>query len=251
MFPSRDALAAAAAERFAAAAEEAIAARGRFVVALSGGTTPRQLYERLAAEPHAAVVDWPRVHVFWTDERAVPPEHPASNYRMARDALLARVPLRPELIHRIHGEADPEVAAAEYERTLRATFDTPTGPPRSVAGARFDLVLLGLGEDGHTASLFPGRASIHERVLWAIADWVPATPAGRVTLTPPVLAAAADLLFLVTGREKAAALRRVLRGPSTPDLLPAQVVARRNDCVRFLVDAESAAELEPKGNSER
>ncbi|HEX4954719.1 MAG TPA: 6-phosphogluconolactonase [Thermoanaerobaculia bacterium] len=243
VFPTREALLAAAAERFAAAAGAAIAARGRFVVALAGGATPEGLYARLAAEPHASRIDWSRVHVFWGDERAVLPGDGASNYRMAREALLDRVPLRPEQIHRIRGEAEPAVAAAAYERELREAFATPTGPPRTMPGARFDLVLLGLGQDGHTASLFPGAEALHERELWVRAERAPAAPPWRITLTPMVVNAAAEVVFLVAGRDKAAALRRVLTEPPQPDLLPAQGIRPTAGSLGWLVDAAATAEL--------
>ncbi len=249
IFPSREELLSAAAERFATAAEAAISARGRFVVALAGGSTPEGLYARLAAEPHVSRIDWSRVHVFWGDERAVPPADGASNFRMAREAVLDRVPLRPEQIHRIRGEAEPAAAAAAYERELRETFATPTGPPRTEAGARFDLVLLGLGEDGHTASLFPAGEAVRERGLWVRAERAPAEPPWRVTLTPVLLNAAAEVVFLVTGREKAPALRRVLTEPEQPHLLPAQAIRPTAGRLSWLVDAEAAAGLEHRGLS--
>jgi 6-phosphogluconolactonase len=247
--PTREALMEQAAERFAAAVRDAIAARGRFVVALSGGATPRRLYSLLAAEPQASKVEWPEVHVFWGDERAVPPDDAASNYRMAREALLERVAIQPQRIHRIHGEDEPAAAAAAYERLLRETFATPAGPPRCDAGARFDLVLLGLGEDGHVASLFPGSPAIHERVRWAVAEAAPPVPPPRVTLTPPVLNAAAEIVFLISGRDKAPALRQVLHAPFQPELRPAQVVEPRCGHLVWLLDAAAAADLEGEGRS--
>jgi 6-phosphogluconolactonase len=243
VYSTREALMAAAAERFAAAAGEAIGARRRFVVALSGGATPRRLYLQLGAEPYASRVQWPQIDVYWGDERAVPPDDPASNYCIALQTLLDRVALRPERIHRIHGEDDPEAAAVAYERLLREAFATPAGPPRDDAGARFDLVLLGLGTDGHTASLFPGGAALDERVRWVTAEVAPPLPPPRVTLTPPVLNAAAEVVFLVAGPEKAPALRQVLHGPSRPELWPAQLVAPRSGRLVWLVDRDAAAEL--------
>ena len=155
VFPTAEALMQAAAETVVRCAVEAIRTSGRFTFALSGGSTPRRLYTLLGTEPHAARVDWPRVHVFWSDERCVPPACPASNYRMARESLLDRVPVLEPNIHRICGEADPAEAAAAYERELRQAFSAPEGPPRCTPGRCFDLVLLGLGEDGHTSSLVP------------------------------------------------------------------------------------------------
>ncbi len=239
----------AAAEVFIRRAAEAIRSSGRFCVALSGGSTPRGLYALLAAEPDAARVDWPRVHVFWADERCVPPSDPASNHRMARELLLDRVPVPGSNVHRIRGEDDPAEAAAAYERELREAFSTPAGPPRPAPGRRFDLVLLGLGDDGHTASLFPGRAALEETTRWVIAHHVAAVAAWRITLTPPVINAAADVVFLVSGREKAAILQRVIEGPYRPAELPAQRVAPRDGCLRWLADAAAARDLHGASNA--
>src|SRR5467141_689148 len=160
VLPNAAALADAAAGRFVAAAGDAITSRGQFVVALSGGSTPRDTYLRLGTEALVARVMWSRVQVLWGDERCVPPHHVESNYRMARETLLDRVPVPAANVHRIHGEDDPATAAEAYETTLRALLRTP---------ARIDLVLLGLGEDGHTASLFPGSAAAHEQTRWVMA----------------------------------------------------------------------------------
>ncbi|HEV2671000.1 MAG TPA: 6-phosphogluconolactonase [Gemmatimonadales bacterium] len=239
-----DALAHAAAGRFVLAAHAAIETSGRFAVALSGGSTPRAFYTLLATEPYASRVEWPRVQWFWSDERCVPPDAAASNYRMAREALLDRVPVAAASIHRIHGEDDPTEAAAAYERTLRETFATP-------AGARFDLVLLGMGVDGHTASLFPGGSAVRERQRWVMAEYVKSVSMWRVTLTPVVINAAADVAFVVAGREKATMLHRVLEGPYRPDALPAQVVAPSDGHARWLVDAAAAGELSEEVRKER
>jgi 6-phosphogluconolactonase len=244
VLPTPDALMHAAAELWVAAAASAIGGTGRFAVALSGGSTPERLYRLLATDPYASGVDWSRVHAFQGDERCVPPDDPASNYRMARDALLARVPIPAENVHRIRGEDEPDAAAAACERDLRTAFATPDGPPRLEPGARFDLVLLGMGEDGHTASLFPGSDALRERTRWVRAirraDGSPA----RVTLTPLVINAAAEIIFLVSGRAKAATLRRVREGPYQPDVLPAQLVAPGAGRLRWLVDADAAADLD-------
>src|SRR5580765_4204926 len=162
VLPSAAALADAAAARFVAAAGDAIASHGQFIVALSGGSTPRDTYLRLSKEDLVSKVMWSRVQILWADERCVPPDNVESNYRMARETLLDRVPVPAANVHRIHGEDDPATAAAAYEVTLRALLKTPAGPPRAAPGARIDLVLLGLGEDGHTASLFPGSAAARE-----------------------------------------------------------------------------------------
>lgn len=239
--PTPAALAREAAERFAAAAGAAIRARGRFTVALSGGTTPRALYALLASEPYRSRVDWPRIEWFWGDERCVPPGHPASNYRMAREALLDHVPVAAQRVHRMRGEDPPESAAAAYERELRTALGTPSGPP-GTAGAPLDLVLLGMGEDGHTASLFPGGSAVHERERWAVAQYSAAAAMWRLTLTPVVINAAAAVLFLVEGAAKAATLARVLDGPRSIDLLPSQAIAPREG-PRWLVDAAAASGL--------
>ena len=220
------------------------AAVGRFVVALSGGSTPKRLYALLATAAYAGRVDWSRVHVFWGDERCVPPDDPASNYRMAREALLSRVPVPEGNVHRMRGEDDPGSAAAAYERELREIFVTPDGPPACIPGRRFDLVLLGMGDNGHTASLFPGTPAVREAERWVLAQYVEAVSMWRVTLTPVVINAAAEVTFLVSGGDKAEMLRRVLKGPHVPDALPAQAIAPGHGRLRWLVDAAAAADLE-------
>lgn len=236
VYPDPQALAQAVAERFVARAAEAVAARGRFAVALAGGTTPRAAYALLALPDYAARVDWARVHVFWGDERCVPPEHPDSNYRMARQALLAHVPIPAENVHRLRGELEPQRAAEAYERKLRRFF--AGGPPT------FDLVLLGLGRDGHTASLFPGAAALGETERWAVAHYVESLGVWRLTLTPVLFNAAAEVIFIVAGADKAEPLRQVLCGPHQPHLLPAQAVRPLHGSLGWLVDAAAAARLE-------
>jgi 6-phosphogluconolactonase len=232
VLPSAAALADAAAGRFVAAAEDAIASRGQFLVALSGGSTPRDTYLRLGTEALMSQVMWSRVQVLWTDERCVPPHDAESNYRMARETLLDRVPVPAANVHRIHGEDDPTTAAGVYETTLRAL-------------ARIDLVLLGLGVDGHTASLFPGSAAVHEPTRWVMAARAGATSMWRITLTPVVINAAIEVLFLVSGAAKAGILRRVLEGPRRPHELPAQAISPVHGRVRWCVDTAAAADLTP------
>jgi 6-phosphogluconolactonase len=233
----------AAADLFVAASVAAIGASGRFAVALSGGSTPQSLYALLATDLYASRIDWTRVHVFWSDERSVPPSSSLSNYRMARVALLSRVPLQTANVHRIRGEDEPAAAAAAYERKLRELFGTPVGEPRTATGARLDLVLLGMGEDGHTASLFPGAATVGEPRRWVMADDLADVSTPRVTLTPVAINAASEIVFLVSGHKKAAALKRAIEGPYQPDLLPAQAIAPRAGRLRWLVDADAAADL--------
>ena len=238
-YPDAESLGRGAAEHFVTLAGPAIADRGRFAVALAGGSTPRGMYARLTTEELAAQADWSRVHVFWGDERCVPPDHPDSNYRMARERLLDHVPIPTQNVHRIRGEIDPEEAAVEYERTLR-TFFSPHPEQR---GAEFDLVLLGMGDDGHTTSLFPGSAALHEQVRWVVAHYVDKVQSWRVTLTPVVINAAAHVTFVVSGAGKAERLRQVLVGPYQPDILPAQIVKPDSERLLWLVDTAAAALL--------
>jgi 6-phosphogluconolactonase len=228
-----EALARAAAGMIASRAREAVARRGRFSLALAGGSTPRGTYERLARSPLREQVPWERVQVFWGDERCVPGDDPRSNQRMARQALLDHVPLPSARIHPIACENDPAAAARHYEKELRGFF-TP-GPPV------FDLVLLGLGEDGHTASLLPGDPALQERDRWVAAVRKPDESFARLTLTLPLLNRAAQVLFLVAGEKKAAILAKVFAGP--PGRLPAQLVAAGAGEVCWLVDKAAAGKI--------
>jgi len=230
-----EAIAAEARTAFVAAARDALAERGSFRVALAGGSTPRKLYALLVD----AAVDWSRVEVFFGDERCVAPDHADSNFRMAREALLAHVALPRENVHRIPAEeADPRRAARLYESELRAAFGCgPDDVPR------FDLVLLGMGADGHTASLFPGTSALEERTALVAANWVEKLASARVTLTWRALNAARQVLFLVAGADKAAALREVLEGPSDVQRLPAQGVRPEAGQLVWLVDRAAAARL--------
>jgi 6-phosphogluconolactonase len=240
IFSDKSALIRAEAQRIVTLANEAIGAHGRCLVALSGGSTPRPLYELLASAPYAARVDWSRMHLFWGDERCVPPDHPDSNYRMTREALIDRVPLPVENVHRIRGEGEPQEAAEEYERMLRGFFGPGDPPTRS-----FDLALLGMGPDGHTASIFPGTPATTEARRWAMAVHVERPrDMWRVTLTTVVLNAAANVTFLVAGADKAARLQEVLRegGESRP-LLPAQLIRPTQGVLRWMVDAAAGAGL--------
>lgn len=245
MLQTAEALAENAAQRFAGAASDAVRSHGQFVVALSGGATPRGLYERLAAPPYVSALPWSLVQVFWSDERCVARDRAASNYRMAREALLDHVPIRAENVHRIQGEDIPNVAAEAYERTLRTVLRTPRGPPRETPGARIDLVLLGLGDDGHTASLFPGDVPDEER--WVVARYDVTGSLWRVTLTPVLINAATEILFLVSGEGKAAIVHRVLDGPRRPQELPAQLIAPVHGRMLWLLDAAAARDLERRG----
>jgi 6-phosphogluconolactonase len=234
--PDGAALARAGAEQFVAAAGRAIAARGRFAVALSGGSTPRAMHTLLAGEAFDRRLNWSRVHLFFGDERCVPPDNPESNYRMARETLIDHVPVPAANVHRLRGEDDPAGAAADYEADLRTFFGVSAAP-------RFDLIFLGMGDNGHTASLFPGQPAVHEQVRWVVAADVAAAGMWRLTLTPVALNAAAEVTFLVSGGDKAEMVQKVLDGPYQPDLLPAQIVNPSNGQLRWLVDQAAAARL--------
>jgi 6-phosphogluconolactonase len=234
VLPDRAGLMRAAAEEFVKVAGHAQSSRGRFSVALSGGSTPAALYSLLATADFARRVDWSRVHVFWGDERCVPPDHPQSNFRMANETLISKVPLPAENVHRIHGEDDPKQAAAAYEALLR----------RFLGAEHLDLVLLGMGDNGHTASLFPGLPGVTEPVRWVLAQYVEVVSMWRVTLTPVVINAAHHVAFLVAGAEKAARLRDVLEGPTQVEVLPSQAIRPTGGELCWLVDAAAAARLE-------
>ncbi|QIN81233.1 6-phosphogluconolactonase [Rubrobacter tropicus] len=213
VFDTPEDLAAAAAGAFAEKAAEAIARRGRFAVALAGGSTPRSTYEILARD-YAGAVDWPRVHVFFGDERTVPPDHEDSNYRTAREALLDHVPVGS--VHPMRGELPPEEAAALYVRDLRTFFEEEL--------PAFDLIMLGIGGDGHTASLFPETSALGVTDRMVVANPVPKLDTTRITLTAPVLNAAREVLFLVAGEGKAEALKEILEGDADPREYPAKLV---------------------------
>lgn len=226
-------LAQAAADLCVTLAHEAIQARGRFAVALSGGSTPRAMHGHLSRRP----VAWARVQVFWSDERCVPPDHEYSNYRMARETLLDHIPIPAENVHRLRGEAAPAQAAAEYEAELRLAFP---GQPR------FDLIVLGLGDDGHTASIFPGTSAVQEQARWVVAqehNFPPPPLVSRLTFTPPLINAAANVVFLVAGASKAERLQDVLHGPHRPEVLPAQVVRPTDGQLIWMVDEAAAKRL--------
>ena len=241
IYPDTTELARAAAEHFVARAQKAVSERGQCAVALSGGSTPRATHTLLRKAEFAAHVDWPRVHVFWGDERCVPPDHPDSNHQMARETLLDHVPIPAENIHRLRGEIEPVQAADEYEHTLRAFFATRPGEAGAVP--RFDLIFLGMGSDGHAASLFPGTPAIHEDTRWVVAHYVGRLGTWRVTVTPVLINAAAQVTFLVAGAGKAERLREVLTGPFQPDLLPSQIVQPTDGHSLWLLDAAAAAHL--------
>ena len=224
----------AAADRIVAAARNAIRRRGRFRMALSGGSTPRPVYSLLAAPPRIAAVDWSRVEFFWGDERCVPPDHPESNFGVARQLLLDRLAgLRQAAIHRMPADApDRDAAARRYQAEIARAFGVAPDAPRPPA---FDLVWLGMGRDGHTASLFPGSTALAEQRRWVVASWAPAPAAWRMSLTLPIINAARSALFVVSGADKAGPLRSIRSG--SHDLPAARVHARSTT---WLVDARAA-----------
>jgi 6-phosphogluconolactonase len=230
-------------------AQEAVRERGLFTIALSGGATPRVLYERLAARPFLTDIPWQETHLFWGDERFVPPDHPESNYRMADAALISRVPIPSENVHRMPGEmSDPREAANSYEETLRRFFGLPPDGWPS-----FDAVLLGIGVDGHTASLFPGSQALNETRRWVCAPYVEKFSAYRLTLTLPLFNHAARVIFLAAGQEKAAILRDLLRPGSREgrgrfgvDLPAGRIHPMRGGPIYF-IDRSAARLVETEG----
>ncbi len=237
-------LAQAAAKHFVELAGGAIALRGRFSVALSGGETPRLVYSRLAGEEGLRSV-WDRIHFFWGDERCVPPDHPESNFHMACETLLDHIPVPQENIHRMHGEDPPQQAASKYEQALRAFFISPDTDRSKNNFQLFDLLLLGLGEDGHTASLFPGASALQEKDHWVVGvphRQPPLPSVDRVTLTLPAINAAAQVTFLVGGPNKTERLKLVFNDPPPGQpSLPAQLVQPASGRLLWLVDQAAAA----------
>ncbi len=238
VFRDLEDLSRAAAYLFTDLASRAARDRGTFSAALSGGSTPKQLYSLLAQPEFAKHVPWSDIHLFWGDERCVPPDHPESNYGMVREVLLKRISIPASNVHRIRGEIDPEQAAIEYEAVLRQFF--AIGPKEL---PRFDLVLLGLGEDGHTASLFPDSAALDERERLVAALYVERLHAYRVTLTLPVLNHAAAIAFLVAGERKRSAVYRAVHKPDEMRLLPAQRVRPVEGRLLWFLDLAAAADL--------
>jgi 6-phosphogluconolactonase len=234
------AVALAAAELFASSVAAAVNARGIARVAISGGTTPKAMFGLLAdpAQPFASHVPWDKVDLYWVDERCVPPDDAESNYRMTREALLSKVPLPAGQIHRMEGELEPEVAAARYEAAIRNGFklegaQTPT----------FDLVMLGMGDDGHTASLFPHTEALNDMTHIVVANHVPQKDTWRVTLTWPVINQGREVAFLIEGEKKAQVLQEVLQGPYQPETYPSQIIRPASGKLTLLLDTAAAAKL--------
>jgi 6-phosphogluconolactonase len=243
----------AAAKWIAGLIAETLKVRDRFTIALSGGSTPKLLHKILAASPYKDQIDWSKMHIFWGDERAVPFEDDRNNAKMAYDTLLNFVPVPPSQIHVMRTDIGPEESAVEYEKTLHQYFDAvpgdsgsgaaTNGPATSSLPNSFDLVLLGMGDDGHTLSLFPGTAIVHEEKAWAKAFFLPAQDMYRITLTKTIVNRAAHIAFLTTGAGKAHALKEVLKGAYNPDLYPSQEIKPVNGELHWFVDEAAAANL--------
>jgi 6-phosphogluconolactonase len=228
----------AAAEEVIRAATSAVAERGRFTIALSGGSTPKSMYTLIAANASTSL-PWDRMFFFWGDERHVPPDDPESNYRMAKEALLSKVPVPAANIFRALTENPDAAAAAEaYEQTLRKFFAVAPGE-----FPHFDLILLGLGPDGHTASLFPETAALQEKTRLVVANWVEKFEGSRITFTLPVLNAARCVAFLVSGMDKAAVLHEVLEGNAPAEKYPSKLVRPSEGKLIWFVDRAAASEL--------
>jgi 6-phosphogluconolactonase len=229
-----------AAQEFVQAAAAAVLSRGSFNVALAGGSTPKALYGLLVNDPTLrSQVPWDKIHLFFGDERHVAPDHPDSNFRMATEAMISKSPLKPEQVTRIKGEyPDADQAALEYEKTLREYFKLRDGEY-----PRFDLVLAGMGNEGHTLSLFPGTKALHADGRIVVRNWVGKLYSERITLTAPAASNAAQIIFMVAGADKASALKAVLEGPFEPEQLPAQSLQPKNGKLLWLVDAAAGSML--------
>ncbi len=247
VFPGVTELNQEAARRLTVLANERIASTGRFSLALSGGSTPKLLYTLLAGPPYSEQIDWTKVLIFFGDERSVPPDHPDSNYRMANEALLSKLKLPAENIYRMHGEDPPEQAAAAYAADLEKAFGLEHGDgPNPENFPSFDLILLGMGPDGHTASLFPGTAALQERGRPVTANHVPKLDTWRITLTAPTINQASQVWFLVAGQDKETTLARVLEGEFQPQTYPSQLVRPQHGKLVWMLDEAAAGKISKK-----
>ena len=219
-----------------AQADASIKEQGRFSLALAGGGTPRPAYELLASTAYSQKIAWDKVHILFGDERTVPPDDDDSNYKMAKESLLDFVPIPANQVHRMKGEMNPQDAADDYTQMLQQVFGTDALP-------RLDLILLGMGGDGHTASLFPHTAVIHEDEKWVVAHFVEKLNTWRITLTPPVINHARAVAFLVAGEGKADRLKQVLKGVYQPDELPSQIIQPEGGQLIWFVDSAAAQQL--------
>jgi 6-phosphogluconolactonase len=237
IYPDTNVLSHEAAQYIVQVAQESIVTHGRFTIALSGGNTPKKLYALLGSEPYTSQIDWNLVEIFWSDERCVPPDSPDSNYYMAQEVLLSKVPIPASQIHRVPADKpDRDAASLEYTQEMQRVFGTSAIPS-------FDLIQLGMWPEAHTASLFPHQASLHEQQRLVMPVSVPKPPPPRLTFTPPLLNAATRVLFLVTGADKAEAVQAVLEGDRQPDEYPAQIVQPPQGDVVWMLDTPAAARL--------
>lgn len=239
VFPNLETLSHGVAVLFSDLVKEKVHERGEFLLVLSGGSTPQMLYRLLSAPPHSTNIPWKKIHFFWGDERCVPPQSNKSNFKQAHQLLLSKVNVLDENVHRIKGELEPENAARDYQQTLTKVA------PNNRTYPRFDLVFLGLGSDGHTASLFPGKMSpleTQEPVIAVKGDYQ-GRPANRVTLTPIAINNAANVMFLVSGKDKAKALKETITGDRDLKSLPAQRIQPSDGNLMWIVDKAAASEL--------
>ena len=240
ILPDGLAIAKRAAQVFVQAAAAAVRAKGSFNVSLAGGSTPKALYSLLVNDPTLrSELPWDKIHLFFGDERHVPPDHPDSNFRMAAEAMISKSPLKPAQVTRIKAEyPDAERAALEYEKALREYFKL-----KDAEYPRFDLLLVGMGNEGHTLSLFPGTKALHPDGRIVVSNWIGKLYTERITLTAPAANNAAEIIFMVTGADKACALKAVLEGPFEPEQLPAQLLQPKNGKLLWLVDAAAGSML--------
>jgi 6-phosphogluconolactonase len=238
--PDGTALARRTAQHFVEVVEQAASRQGRARIAISGGSTPKAAFQLLAdpAQPWLKRMPWDKLELYWVDERTVPPDHPESNYRMTREAMLDHVPLKPEQVHRMEGELEPEVAAARYESLLRNNFKL-----EGAESPRFDLIALGMGDDGHTASIFPHTEAIHTLGRLVTANQVPQKDTWRITLTWPVINQGSSVFFLIGGKNKAELVKEVFTGPRDPERLPSQLIWPSSGILTLILDKDAAALL--------
>lgn len=242
VYADAEELALKAARSFARLADQYVIGGGRFTVALSGGSTPKAMLTLLAGDPFRDTVPWSSIYFFWGDERTVPPDHADSNYRMATEALLANAPVPADHIFRIPADdPDPEKAAADYEATIRRVFGVVEGWPR------FDLIMLGMGPDGHTASLFPGTTALHALDRIVVSNFVAKFNTHRITLTAPAINAARNITFVAGGADKAETLKGVLEGPYQPDTYPSQMIQPKDGRLLWMIDEAAAAQIGQSG----
>jgi 6-phosphogluconolactonase len=241
VLPDAAAIARRAADKIIASAALAVNERGVFHISLAGGSTPKALYSLLASEAFRDKMPWDKTQIFFGDERHVPPDHADSNYRMANESMLSKVPLKADQVHRIKAEyEDAEKSAKEYEQELRSSLKLAAGQL-----PRFDVLLLGMGDEGHTLSLFPGTKALHDNGRWVMSNWIGKLFTERVTITGPVANNSALAIFMITKADKALALKGVLEGPHEPEQLPSQLIQPTNGKVLWLLDTTAASQLSP------